>query len=136
MRISEADHGYVPIVVIVIRSFPHSWLIARFVTRSTQKAPHVEQRVPTTPECVCSPPVCFSSVSVAQSLVFCVEYLVHCLYCCPFYFWPLYCMPVSNLRPLITPLVSSSISWEWWSLSMHCDKQVSDSSLCERLRTL
>jgi hypothetical protein len=37
------DHGYVPIVVITISSFPHSLLIARFVTRVTQWVSLVEQ---------------------------------------------------------------------------------------------
>ena len=86
VRISEADHGYVPIIVIVIRSFPHSWPIARFVTRSTRQAPHVEQRVPTIPECVRSPPVCFSSVSVAQSLVFLCRIFSSLFVLLPFFF--------------------------------------------------
>ena len=30
------DHGYVPLVVNTFRSFPHSWLITRFVTRLTR----------------------------------------------------------------------------------------------------
>jgi len=35
-------HGYIPFVVITMRSFPHSWLITRFVERVKRRVPHVE----------------------------------------------------------------------------------------------
>jgi hypothetical protein len=39
------DHGYVPLVVNTSRSFPHSRLITRFVTRLTRRVPLVEQEL-------------------------------------------------------------------------------------------
>jgi hypothetical protein len=62
------DHWYVPFVVIIIRSFPHSWLINGFVTRLTRRVPHVEQELLTLPDHLSSPSVC-SAVRVARSLV-------------------------------------------------------------------
>ena len=37
------DHRYVPLVASTSRSFPHSWLITRFVNRVTQWVPLMEQ---------------------------------------------------------------------------------------------
>ena len=62
------DHGYVPLVVNTIRSFPHSWLITGFVTRLTRWVSLVEQELPTLPEHLSSPPV-LSRVRVTRSLV-------------------------------------------------------------------
>lgn len=86
MRILEIAHRYVPIVVIVIRSFAHSWLITSSVTTVTRQAPHVEQGVLNIPEYVYSPPVYFGSASVAQSLVFCVEIFISLFVRLPFFF--------------------------------------------------
>ena len=36
------DHGYVPFVVITIRSYPCSWLITGFVIKEAWRVPHVE----------------------------------------------------------------------------------------------
>ena len=47
------DLGYVPFVVIAIRSFPYSWLITEFVARVT----HVEQELFTLSEHPSSPQV-------------------------------------------------------------------------------
>jgi hypothetical protein len=44
------DHGYVPLVVSISRSFPHSGLITGFVTRLTRRVPLVEQELLTLPE--------------------------------------------------------------------------------------
>ena len=63
------DHGYVPLVVNISRSFPHSWLITGFVTRLTRRVPLVEQELLTLPEHMSSPPI-FSAVHVTRSLVF------------------------------------------------------------------
>jgi hypothetical protein len=38
------DHGYVPLVENISWSFPHSWLITEFVTKSTQRVPLGEQK--------------------------------------------------------------------------------------------
>jgi hypothetical protein len=43
------DHGYVPLVVSIFRSFPHSWLITGFVTRLTRRVSLVEQELLTLP---------------------------------------------------------------------------------------
>ena len=71
------DHGYVPLVVNTSRSFPHSWLIARFITRLTRRVPLAEQELITLPEHMSSPPV-FSGVRVTWSLVLCVRFVDHC----------------------------------------------------------
>jgi hypothetical protein len=49
------DHGYVPLVVNISRSFPHSWLITECVTRLTQWMPLVEEELPSLPEHHSSP---------------------------------------------------------------------------------
>jgi hypothetical protein len=43
-------YRYVPFVVIIIRSFPHSWLVTGSVTRVTRRVPQVEQELFRTPE--------------------------------------------------------------------------------------
>jgi len=99
------DHGYVPLVVITTRSLPHSWLITGFVTKVTQRVPHVEQELPTPPEHLSSRPF-FSGNSVARSLVFYVMFLQ--IVVCPFVLFILaIVLPVLpvDLRILITPLV-------------------------------
>ena len=42
--------GYVPFVVIILRSFHHLWLINWFVTRLTRLKAHVEQELLSFPE--------------------------------------------------------------------------------------
>jgi hypothetical protein len=97
---------YVPLIVNTSRSFPHVWLVTGFVTRLTRQVPLVEQELLTLPECLSSPPV-FSGVRVTQSLVLCVCFVDRCL---SFYFWLLCCLSFSDLRILITPLVSLNSS--------------------------
>jgi hypothetical protein len=79
------DHGYVPLVVNTSRSFPHSWLITRFVTRLTWPVPLVEQALPILQEHL-SWPLVFSGVRVTRSLVLCVYFVDRCLSFCPFSF--------------------------------------------------
>ena len=67
------DHGYVPFVIITIRSVLHSWRITVFVTRVARWMPLVEQELFTLHEHPSSPPV-FSRVRVTQSLVYCVVF--------------------------------------------------------------
>jgi hypothetical protein len=43
------DHGYIPLVVSISRSFPNSWHITVFVTRLTRRVPLVEQELLTLP---------------------------------------------------------------------------------------
>jgi hypothetical protein len=78
--------GYVPLVVIhTSLSFPHSWLITGFITRSIRRVPLVEQELLTLPEHLSSPPV-FSGVRVTRSLVLCVCFVDRCLSFCTFSF--------------------------------------------------
>jgi hypothetical protein len=79
------DHGYVPLVVNTSRSFPHSWLITRFVTKLTRRVPLVEQELLTLPEHLSSPPV-VSGVRVTRSLVLSVCFVDRCLSFCTFSF--------------------------------------------------
>ena len=63
------NHVYVPFVVIIIRSFPHSWFIPVFLAIVTRRVPHVEQELLTLPKYHKSPSV-FSRVRDARSSVF------------------------------------------------------------------
>ena len=49
-------------------------------------------------------------VLVAQSLVFCVVFIYFADRCLPFFFWPLCCLSLFDLRLRITALVSSDFS--------------------------
>ena len=62
-------HGYLPPVVGTSRSFLHSWLITRFVTRLTRWVPLVKQELLTLPGHMSPPPV-VSGVRVTRSLVY------------------------------------------------------------------
>jgi hypothetical protein len=107
------DHGYVPlchkwsrICSTCRKHFPHSRLITGFVTRLTRRVPLVEQELLTLPEHLSSPSV-FSAWGSCYSIfsficMFCRSLFV--LLC--FFFWPLCCLFFSNIRILITPLVS------------------------------
>jgi hypothetical protein len=79
------DHGYIPLVVNISRSFPHPWLITGFVIRLTRRVPLVEQELLTLPEHLISPPV-FSGVRVTRSLVLYVCFVDRCLSFCTFSF--------------------------------------------------
>jgi len=103
-----------PTFVNTSRSFPHSWLITGFVTRLTWRVPLVEQELLTLSEHLSSPPV-FSGVRVTWSLVFCVCFVDRCL---SFFFWPLCCLYIFDLRILITPLVSSNSSYTQMQFSI------------------
>jgi hypothetical protein len=75
------DHEYVSLVVNTSRSFPHSRLITRFVTRLTRRVPLVEKELLTHSEHLSSPPV-FSGVRVTRSLVLYVCFVDRCLSFC------------------------------------------------------
>ena len=75
--------AYVPLVVNTSRSFPHSWLITRFVTRLTRRMPLVEQELLSLPEHISSAPV-YSGVRVTRPLDLCVCFVDHCLSFYPF----------------------------------------------------
>ena len=78
-------HGYVSLVVNTSRSFPHSRLITRFVTRLTRRVPLVQQELLTLCEHLSSPLV-FSGVRVTRSLVLYVCFVDRCLSLCAFSF--------------------------------------------------
>ena len=100
------DDGYVPLVVNTLRPFPHSLIITGFITRVTRWMPLGEQELLTFPKHMSSSPV-FGGVRVTRSLVLCV---VFCRSFLSFFVWPLCCLS-SDLRFLITPLVSSNSSY-------------------------
>jgi hypothetical protein len=89
--------------------FPHSWIITGFVTRLTRREPLVKQELPTLPEHLAPEftPV-FHGVHVKPIFSFI------CMFCrllcvlLPFFFCPLCRLSFSDLRILITPLVSSN----------------------------
>ena len=74
------DHGYVPLVVSISRSFPHSGLITGFVTRLTRRVPLVEQELLTLPEHQIPPQ--FSLGFVLLDLQFYMYVLL--IFVCPF----------------------------------------------------
>ena len=72
------DHRCVSLVN-TSRSFPHSWLITRFVCRITRLVPLEEQELPTLLE-----PQVFSRVRVTRSLVLCACFVDRSLFFCTF----------------------------------------------------
>ena len=72
------DHGYIPFVVITIRSIPHSWLITGFARRATRQVQHVEQKLPNLLESLTLPPffTCLNVVHAIKLHVF--MFLVPC----------------------------------------------------------
>jgi len=104
------DHGYIPPCHIhfQVLSFPHSWLITRFVTRVTRWVPLVEQELLTLQEHPSSP-LDFSGVRVTRSVVFCEVFCTSLFILLSFFFWPLHCLYLFfYLWIMISPLVSSN----------------------------
>jgi hypothetical protein len=93
------DNGDVLFVVITIPSFPDSWLITISVAL-------VKQELPTFPEHLSSHPGC-SGVLVSQSLV---SYVVFCKSWFVLFSFGHRTLCVYK-RLLVTPLVSSNLSW-------------------------
>jgi hypothetical protein len=105
-------HRYVPLVLNTFRSFPHSWLITRFVTRVTWRVSLVEQELLTLVEHLSSPPV-FSEISCYSIFSF-MCMLCRLLFVLLYFFsWSLCCLSFFNLQLLITPLVSSNSSYDY-----------------------
>ena len=98
------DHGYVPLVVNTSRSFPHSWLITRFVTRLTWRMPLVEQELSPFRSTWVHPRFLMGFNHVTLSLVLCVCFVDRCLSFLYFLFWPLCCLFFLDLWILITSL--------------------------------
>jgi hypothetical protein len=61
------DHGYIPFVVITIRSIPHSWLITGFARRATRQVQHVEQKLPNLLESL-TLPLFFTCLNVVHAI--------------------------------------------------------------------
>ena len=120
------DHGYVPLVANTTRSFPRSWLITGFVTTLTRQVPLVEQELLTLPEHQSSPLV-FSGVRVTRSLVLCVCFVDRCLF---FFFWPLCCLFLFDIRILITPLVSSNSSCSFYDMKIFQETRKTQHNTC------
>jgi hypothetical protein len=59
------DNRYVPFVIIIILSFPHLWLITRFVTRVTWWVPLVEQELLPLPQHLSSSTCFWGGIRVA-----------------------------------------------------------------------
>ena len=74
-------HSYLPVVVITIRSFPHSWLVNAFVTRVTRRVRYVDQDT-VYPSGVPELTPVFSGD--LQFSAYC--FVDSCLSCCPFSF--------------------------------------------------
>jgi hypothetical protein len=91
------DYGYVPLVVNTSRSFPHAWLITRFVTRLTRRVPLVEQELLSLPN-----NLIFGRVRVTRCLVLCVCFVDHCLSFCTFSFG--HCVVSSSIYEFWLPL--------------------------------
>jgi hypothetical protein len=79
-----------------------------FVTRLTRRVSLAKQKLPTLPEYPSSLSV-FSGVRVIRYLVLYVCFVDRCLY---FFFWSLCCLFFFDIRILLTPLVSSSSSYQ------------------------
>ena len=102
------DHGYVPFIVSTSRSFPHSWLITRFVTRVTRRVSLVEHELITLTGVIalnlglkwCSCCAVFSSLCGVLWVVVCP--FGHCVVCPSIYgFW----LPLWYLQTLLY--------WKW-----------------------
>ena len=112
------DHGYVPLVVNTSRSFPHSRLIAGFVTRLTRRVPLVEQELLTLPEHLSSPMV-FSGVRVTRSLILYVCFVDRCLSFCTFSFG--HCVVCSSsIYGFWLPLWYLQTLLTVWSILYYC----------------
>ena len=105
-------HRYVPLVLNTFRSFPHSWLIARFVTRVTWQVPLVEQELLTLAEHLSSPPV-FSEISCYSIFSFMCMFCRSLFVLLYFFSWSLCCPSFFNLQLRIIPLVSSNSSYDY-----------------------
>jgi hypothetical protein len=100
-----------PRICFTLRSIPHSWLIAGFVTGVTRREQILERELPTLPEHMSSPPV-FSGDRDTRSLMLCVMFCRLLFDLLTFFFWSLCCLSYFDIRILITPLVSATSSYE------------------------
>ena len=81
------DHGYVQFVVIIIRSFPHLWLVIGLGTRNKNNTTGATSRAGSTyPSGAPEFTLVFNGVCVTRSLVLCVCFVDRCLSFCTFSF--------------------------------------------------
>ena len=109
---------YVPFVIITIRSFPQSWLIASFVARVTRQVQHMEQDLLTRKEQLSSPRV-FTGFRVARSFVFFVMFSRSLFVLLDFFIWSLCCLFFFDLPLMVAPLVFSNISYHGMDIWKH-----------------
>ena len=103
------DLGHVPFVIVTISSIP------RYLTRATRRKPAVEQDMISisdlkAPEIILA---VFGWVPIAQALILCEMFCKPLFVLLNFFFWPLYCL-FFDIQILITPLVSSNSSWNYY----------------------
>ena len=112
------DHGYVPLVVNICRSFPHSWLINGFVTRLSRRVPLVSCAETAYPSAAPEVTPVISGVRVTRSLVLCVCSVYRCLSLCPFSFSHCvvcsssmygFCLPLWYLQTLLAYLIATNV---------------------------
>ena len=99
-------------IVTSVWQYVYRWLesVLHVLARLTRRVPLVEQELLALPQHLSSLRFLIE-VCVTRSLVLYVCFVDCCLSFC--IFWPLCCLFFFDIRILITPLVSSSSSYEW-----------------------
>ena len=90
------NHGYVPLVVSIIPSFPLLWLITCFLLRITRRVRLVKQELYIIPE-HSSSPTFVSGDHFALILIFCVIFCRLFFACSPFFYSPFHCISLFDL---------------------------------------
>ena len=116
------DHGYVPLVVNTSLSFPHSWLIAGFVTRLTRRrVQQMDQELPLSWSICVYPGFKWGSCySIFSSMcMFCRSFF----FLVSFFFWSLCCMFFFDIRFWLHLLYLQTILVEdpWYSNTVQTD---------------
>ena len=101
-------------------SFPHSWLITGFITRSTRRVPLVEQELLTLPV--------FRGVRVTRSLVLCVCFVDRCLSFCTFSFGHcvVYSSSIYGFWLPLWYLQTLPVNYALWRITSICRKNFFD----------
>ena len=76
--VSQMTTGHLPLVVVIIRSFPHSWRITMFVTRIALQVPHLEQELLALHEHLSSSDLLWGSCCSILSFLCSVLYITGC----------------------------------------------------------
>ena len=106
--VRTSNHGYVPLAVSIIPSFPLLWLITWFLFRITRRVQLVKQELYIIPE-HSSSPTFVSGDGFTLILIFCVVFCRLLFACSPFFYSPLYCISLFDLWLLIITLASSNV---------------------------